>query len=169
MKRKHREDRKTYQKDRRDRTKRDNLSDKLLRFAKLVQVSEIGVQNACQCSDWPIKTIKIPGTLETRERPCRIFEAKGTTIVSKDRSSQSMEVAVNSMQKEFDMLCTPLSSAGNALNVNKFLTDIEAGPYYIYKSFNRMLDRKSVRKFHSNAYSIDIFTDVPSFDNEQFI
>ena len=39
----------------------------------------------------------------------------------------------------------------------------------VCKSCNRMLFRKSVRKFHRDAYSIDIFTDVPSFDNEQYI
>ena len=32
-----------------------------------------------------------------------------------------------------------------------------------------MLYRKSVRKFHRDAYSVDIFTDVPSFDNKQYI
>ena len=80
-----------------------------------------------------------------------------------------MEVGVNSMQNELNMLSIPFSSANNALNVNKFLTDIEAGPYYICKSCNRMLYRKSVRKFHWNAYSIDIFTDVRPFDNEQYI
>ena len=74
------------------------------------------------------------------------------------------------MQNELNMLSMiPFSSADNALNVNKFLTDIEAGPYYICKSCNRMLYRKSVRKFQRNTYSIDIFTDVPSFDNEQYI
>ena len=59
--------------------------------------------------------------------------------------------------------------ASNALNVNKFLPNIAAGPYYICKSCNRMLYRKSVRKFHWDAYSIDSFTDVPSFGNEQYI
>ena len=80
-----------------------------------------------------------------------------------------MEVGVNLMQNELNMLSIPFSSANNALNMNEFLTDIEAGPYYICKSCNRMLYRKSVRKFHRDAYSLDIFTDVPSFDNEQYI
>ena len=69
------------------------------------------------------------------------------------------------MQNEMNMLSIPFSSANNALNANKFFTDIEAGPYYIRKSCNRMLYRKSMRKFHRDAYSIDIVTDVPSFDN----
>ena len=81
-----------------------------------------------------------------------------------------MEVESNLMQNELNMLSRiPFSSVNNALNVNKFLTDIEAGPYYICKSCNRMLYRKSVRKFHRDTYSVDIFTDVPSFDNEQYI
>ena len=139
------------------------------KLAKRIHVSELGVQKACQCSDRPIKIIKIPGTLETREGPCRIFEAKETKIVGKDNCSQSMEVIVNSMQREFDMLCTPSSSASNALNVNKFLINTETGPYHMCKSCNRMLHRKSVRIFHRNAYSIDIFIDVSSFDNEEYI
>ena len=32
-----------------------------------------------------------------------------------------------------------------------------------------MLYRKLVRKFHRDAHSIDIFSDLPSFDNEQYI
>ena len=65
-----------------------------------------------------------------------------------------MEAEANLMQNELNMLSMiPFSSANNVLNVNKFLTDIEAGPYYICKSCNRMLYRKSVRKFHRDAYS----------------
>ena len=55
------------------------------------------------------------------------------------------------MQNELNMLSTPFSSANNALNVNKFLTDIKTGPYYICKSCNRILHRKSERKFHRDA------------------
>ena len=130
----------------------------------------------------------IPGNLETREGACRNFEALGTTcrqtlkrqdseifltrseeILSVDKCSHSMEVGVHSMQNEFNMLSMSFSSGSNALNVSKFLTDIEAIPYYTYRSCNRMLYSKSVRKFHRDAYLIDIFTDVPSFDNEQYI
>ena len=53
--------------------------------------------------------------------------------------------------------------------MNKFLADIEAGPYFICKCCNRMLYRRSVRKFNRNAYSIDIFTDASSFDNIDYI
>ena len=73
------------------------------------------------------------------------------------------------MKNEFNVLSTSFSSGSNALNVNKFFTDIEEGPSYTCKSCNRMLYRKSVRKFHRDAYSIDIFADVASFDNQQHI
>ena len=131
---------------------------------------------------------EIPGSLGTIEGAFRNIEAMVTTsnhtlkrkdsemfltrseeISSTDKRSQSMEAGANLMQNELNMLSIPFSSANNALNVNKFLTDIEAGPYYRSKSCNRMSYRKSVRKLHRDAYSRDIFTDVPSFDNEQYI
>ena len=137
----------------------------------------------------PIETTEIPESLGTIEGAFRNIEAMRTTsnqilkrkdleifltrrekILSTDKCSQSMEAEANLMQNELNMLSMiPFSSANNVLNVNKFLTDIEAGPYYICKSCNIILYRKSVRKFHRDAYSIDIFTDVPSFDNEQYI
>ena len=158
---------------------RDNLLElaKQRKLAKLIQFSKITVQKASQCSDLPIGITEIPESLGTIEGACRDIEAVETTshqtlkrkysemfltrseeIHSTDKCSQSMEVGANSMQNELNMLSIPFSSANNALNVNKFLADIEAGPYYIC---NRMLYRKSVRKFHRDAYSIDIFTDVP--------
>ena len=63
-----------------------------------------------------------------------MFLARSGEILSTDKCSQSMEVGANLMQDELNMLSIPFSSANNALNVNKFLTDIEAGPYYICKS-----------------------------------
>ena len=173
----------------------ESVSDKLLKLAKqrklakLIQFSKITVQKASQFSHLPIETTEIPESLGTMEGAFRNIEPMETTtnqrlkrkdsemfltrseeIFSTDKCSQSMEVKANLRQNELNMLSMiSFSSANNALNVNEFLTDIEAGPYYICKSCNRMLYRKSVRKFHRDAYSIDIFTDVPSFDNEQYI
>ena len=179
--------------DRRTIKKQESVSDKLLKLAKqrklakLIQSSKITVQKASQCSDLPTETTEIPESLGIIEGAFRNIEAMETTsnqtllkkkdlemfltrseeILSTDKCSQSMEAEANLMQNELNMLSMiPFSSANNVLNVNKFLTDIEAGPYYICKSCNRMLYRKSVRKFHRDAYSLDIFTDVPSFDNE---
>ena len=174
--------------------KQESVSDRLLKLAKqrkiakLIQFSEITVQKAFQCSDLRRESTAIPGSLGTREQACRnvgaletthlqtlkrkdseIFLARSEEILGADKCSQSMEIGVNSLQNEFNIISIPFSSASNAMNVNKFLTDIEAGPYYIYKSCNRMLCRKSVRKFHRDAYSIDIFTDALSFDNERYI
>ena len=175
--------------------KQESVSDKLLKLAKqrklakLIQFSKITVQKASQCSDLPIETTEIPESLGTIGEAFRNIDAMGTTsnqtlkrkdsemfltrseeILGTDKCSQSMEVESNLMQNELNMLSMiPVSSVNNALNVNKFLTDIEAGPYYICKSCNRMLYRKSVRKFHRDTYSVDNFTDVPSFDNEQYI
>ena len=105
-----------------------------------------------------------------KRKDSEMFLTRSEEILGTDKCSQSMGVESNLMQNELNVLSMiPFSSANNALNVNKFLTDIEAGPYYICKSCNRMLYRKSVRKFHRDTYSIDIFTDVPSFDNEQYI
>ena len=175
--------------------KQESVSDKLLKLAKqrklakLIQFSKITVQKSSQYSHLLKETTEIPESLGTMEKAFRNIEAmetatnqrlkrkdskmfltRGEEIFSTDKCSQSMEVKANLRQNELNMLSMiPFSSANNALNVNKFLTDIEARPYYIYKSCNRMLYRKSVRKFHRDAYSIDIFTDVPSFDNEQYI
>ena len=175
--------------------KQESVTDKLLKLAKqrklvkLIQFSKITVRKASQCPGLPIETTEIPENLGTIEGAFKNVEAMETTsnqtlkrkdsevfltrseeILSTDKCSQSMGVEANLMQNELNMLSMiPFSSADNALNVNKFLTDIEAGPYYICKSCNRMLYRKSVRKFQTNTYSIDIFTDVPSFDNEQYI
>ena len=97
-----------------------------------------------------------------KRKDSEMFLTRSEEILSTDKCSQSMEVEANLMQNELNMLSMlPFSSANNALNVNKFLTDIEAGPYYICKSCNRTLYRKSVRKFHRDAYSIEIITDVP--------
>ena len=185
----------TTMENRRITKKQESVSDKLLKLAKqrklakLIQFSKITVQKASQCSDLPIETTEIPESLGTIEEAFRNIDAMGTTsnqtlkrkdsemfltrseeILGTDKCSQSMEVESNLMQNELNMLSMiPFSSVNNALNVNKFLTDIEAGPYYICKSCNRMLYRKSVRKFHRDTYSVDIFTDVPSFDNEQYI
>ena len=187
----------TTMENRRITKKQESVSDKLLKLAKqrklakLIHFSKITVQKASQCSDLPIETTEIPESLGTIEGEFRNTEAMGTTsnqtlkrkdsemlltrseeILSTDMCSQSMEAETNLMQNELNMLSmipSSSSSANNVLNVNKFLTDIETGPYYICKSCNRMLYRKSVRKFHRDAYSIDIFTDVPSFDNEQYI
>ena len=184
----------TMMENRRITKKQESVSDKLLKLAKqrklakLIQFSKITVEKVPECSDLPIETNEIPESLGNIEGAFRDIEVTGTTgnqtlkrkdsemfltrseeILSTDKCSQSMEVESNLMQNELNMLSMiPLSSVNNALNVNKFLTDIEAGPYYICKSCN-MLYRKSVRKFHRDTYSIDIFTDVPSFDNEQYI
>ena len=179
---------------RRATRKQKSASDKLLKLAKLrklaklIQFSEITVQKASQCLDLLKETTVIPGSLANGEGACRNFDALETTrhhtlkrkdsdilltkseeILNTGKCSQSMEVGVHSMQNEFNMSSTSFSSASNALNVNKFLIDIEAGLYYICKSCNRMLYRKSVRKFHRGADSINIFPDVPSFDNQQYI
>ena len=120
----------------------------------------------------PIETTEIPESLGTIEGEFRNIEAMGTTsnqtlkrkdsemflirseeILSTDMCSQSMEAETNLMENELNMLSMiPFSSANNVLNVNKFLTDIEAGPYYICKSCNRMLYGKSVRKFHRSLF-----------------
>ena len=138
--------------------KQESVSDKLLKLAKqrklakLIQLSEITVQKASQWSGLPIETTVISGTLSTREGAWRnflsletthhqtlkkkdseIFVTRSEEMFSTDKCSQSMEVRVLSMQIEFNMLSTSFSSASNALNVNKFLTDIAAGPYYICK------------------------------------
>ena len=110
----------------------------------------------------------MPSDIKKKRRK-EIFITRSKEMFSTDKCGHSMEIGVHSMQNEFNMLSTSFSSASNALNVDKFSTDIEAGPYYICKSCNRMLYRKFVRKFHRDAYSIDTFTDVPSFDNEQYI
>ena len=174
--------------------KLESVSDTLLKLvkqrklAKLIQFSKITVQKTSQCSDLAIETTEIPESLGTIEGAFRNIEAMETTsnqtlktkdsevflttseeILSTDKCSQSMELGANFMQNELNMLSIPFSSANNALNVNKFLTDIEAGPSYICKSCNRMLYRKSGRKFRRDAYSTDSFTDVSSFDNEQYI
>ena len=185
----------TTMENRRITRKQESVSDKLLKLAKqrklakLIHFSKITVQKSSQCSDLPIETTEIPESLDTIEGEFRNIEAMGTAssqtlkrkdsemfltrseeILSTDMCSQSMEAETNVMQNELNMLfMIPYSSANNVLNVNTFLTDIEAGPYYICKSWNRMLYRKSLRKFYRDAYSIDIFTDVPSFDNEQYI
>ena len=64
------------------------------------------------------------------------------------------------MQREFELFCANISSARNALNVTKFLTDIRKGPYYICVCCSRMLYRKTARKCHRNAYAIDMFTNA---------
>ena len=185
----------TTMENRRITKKQESVSDKLLKLAKqrklakLIQFSKITVQKASQCSALPIETTKIPESLGTIEEAFRNIDEMGTTsnqtlkrkdsemfltrsegILGTYKCSQSMELESNLMQNELNMLSMiPFSSVNNALNVNKFLTDIEAGPCYICKSCNRMLYRKSVRKFHRDTYSVDIFTDVPLFDNEQYI
>ena len=160
--------------------KQESVSDKLIKLAKqrklakLIQFGKITVQKAFQCSDLPIETAEIPESLGTIEGAFRNIEAIETTsnqtlkrkgsgmfrkrseeILNTDKCSQSMEAGANLMQNELNMLSLPFSFAKNALNVNKFLTGIEAGPYYICKSCNRMLYRKSVRKFHRDIYSIE--------------
>ena len=176
--------------------KQESVSDKLIKLAKqrklakLIQFSKITVQKASQWSGLQKETTEIPESLGTIEGAFRNIEAIETTsnqtlkrkgsemfltrsekILNTDKCShdQSMEAGANLMQNELNMLSLPFSFANNALNVNKFLTDIEAEPYYIRKSCNRVLYRKSVWKFHRDAYSIDIFTDVTSFYNEQYI
>ena len=46
------------------------------------------------------------------------------------------------------------------LSVNNFLNTVNEGPYYICTCCNRMLDRKTVRKFDSNMSVRDIFTGI---------
>ena len=95
----------------------------------------------------PIETTEIPESLGTIEGEFRNIEAMRTTsnqtlkrkdsemfltrseeILSTDMCSRSMEAETNLMQNELNMLSMiPFSSANNVLNVNKFLTDIEAG------------------------------------------
>ena len=177
--------------------KQQTVADKLLRpakerkLAKLRQYSETFLDKAHEFAGLPGMIAKVPRGIGTKQEECGMFAmGKGTECErlmrqesniffmtreeiadtdNEQHGNQSMELTMNSMQGEFDMLCGPFFCASNTVNVYKFLRDIEAGPNYMCKSCNRMLYRKTVRKFDRNAYSVDIFTDVPSFDNAEYI
>ena len=108
-------------------------------------------------------------TFNRSAQPTALPPTRINEVVNYEHFRQQGEFEVNGMQREFELLCASFSSARNALNVIKFLTDIKEGPYYICVCCNRMLYRKTVRKFHRNAYTIDIFTNVRSFDNKEYI
>ena len=76
-----------------------------------------------------------------KRKDSEMLLTRSEEILSTDKSNQSMEVEASLVQNELNMLSMIPFSANSALNVNKFLTDIEACPYYICKSCNRMLYR----------------------------
>ena len=61
------------------------------------------------------------------------------------------------------------STSSNAVSVKQFLSSITEGLYYVCTCRNRMLYRKTVRKFQCSTYPRDIFTGIMSFDNVEYI
>ena len=80
----------------------------------------------------------------------------------------SKELQLNTLERELNTVFG-CPSGHSAMNVKAFLDSINHRPFYICTCCNRMLDRKTVRKFHSGAYALDIFTSKRSFDNQQYI
>ena len=168
------------------------MAAKLLRVAKerflekQIQHRETFAQNAYLSETSKIIIASTEGTNEGANRPLEQLARQTETTFNRSAQSaavsptginevvncehfrQPAELEVNWMQREFE-LCANVCSARNALNVTKFLTDIREGPYYIGVCCNRMLYRKTVRKFYRNAYTIDMFTDVHSFHNKEYI
>ena len=58
----------------------------------------------------------------------------------------------------------------NASNVNKFLRLIQEGLFHTCKCCNRILYKKTVRKFDADMHGIcNIFTTVPTFDGGEYV
>ena len=78
-------------------------------------------------------------------------------------------LSMDAINKELDTFYGYSLSDSNTMSVNNFLYNVNEGPYYICTCCNRMLHRKTVRKFDSNMSVRDIFTGIKSFDNVEDI
>ena len=96
------------------------------------------------------------------------MEAVSQQITEDNQSNGSLEeFSVNRLQRELNML--GYSGNSNAVSVKQFLNSITEGLYYVCTCCNRMLYRKTERKFQCSAYPRDIFTEIMSFDNVEYI
>ena len=92
------------------------------------------------------------------------MEAVSQQIAEDNQSDGSLEeFSFNRLQRE--LMSFGYSTGNNAVSVKQFLKSITEGPYYVRTCCNRMLYRKTVRKFQYSAYPRDIFNNLMSFDN----
>ena len=92
------------------------------------------------------------------------MEAASQQITEDNNQSDG---SFNRLQRELNLF--GYSTSSNAVSVKQFLSSITEGPYYVSTCCNRMLYRKTVRKFQYSAYPRDIFTGIMSFDNVKYI
>ena len=95
------------------------------------------------------------------------FESKNSELFGlNENCCTNTETLKRVAKEEASIVCGNI----NASNVSKFLSHIQQGPFYIRKCCNRMLYKKTVRKFDTDMYGIrTIFTTVPTFDGGEYI
>ena len=87
----------------------------------------------------------------------------------KEICTGSNVLSMDAIKKELDTFYGYSLSDSNTMSGNNFLNNVNEGQYYICTCCNRILYRKTVRKFDSNMSVRDIFTGIKSFDNGEYI
>ena len=76
---------------------------------------------------------------------------------------------MNAIKRELDTFYGYSLSDSSTMSVNNFPNNVNEEPYYRCTCCNRMLHRKTVRKFNNNPSARDIFTGIKAFENVEYI